>query len=122
MTILNEIESTAETPIKDISTEVAAGESILTNVETDVTNIAKEVGEIASSAEEDVKEVIAEPAHILSQAHSFFDLCKSKLEHVIGDIMQHAESTEEAIEAAILTAFGHATNETHASTAEVQSS
>jgi hypothetical protein len=117
-TIINEIESTGEADLNKVTSVVDDTLSVV----GELGNIVKDGEEIVSSAEEDVEAVIAEPAHILAEAHSFFDLAKSKLEHVITDVLKHAKNTEEAIEAAILTAFGHASNEVHAVVQEVSSS
>ena len=111
MTILNEIESTGEAELTKVEGELSSAGTTIAEGEA----VLKEV---VSTAET----VIAEPAHILEQAHSFFDLCKTKLENVVAEVIKHAESTEEAIEAAILTAIGHATNETNNVGGEVQSS
>jgi hypothetical protein len=111
MTIINELESTGESDIHAIEGDLSAGDTILTKIDDGVQ-------EIESTAEV----IIAEPAHIIAEAHSFFDLAKAKIEHVIDEVLTHAKSTEEAIEAVILTAFGHATNEVHSIVDEVTSS
>jgi hypothetical protein len=85
--------------------------SLITDLEGDAGKAEADLSglnELVSTGEADVKDVVLDHATIITEAHSFFDFAKSKIESIAADVIASAKSAEEAVESLILSAFGHA--------------